>query len=89
MRAGTTAPKGWRGRRLVLLLTPSVAVVLNLGLLGREGNRGTTPDLADGEEDLSEGNFVFHNIDYSTQRGSLVENYFKLFSHHHYQHPSA
>ena len=79
MQAGTTAPKGWRGWRLVLLLTPSVAVVLNLGLLGREGNRGTTPDLADGEEDLSEGNFVFHNIDYHAQRGLTVEkkiNYF-------------
>ena len=62
---------------LFLLLLPSGAFGLGLDLLGGEGDRGATPDLADGEEDLSEGNFVFHNIDDYDKVWENCENYFK------------
>ena len=47
-------------RGLFHLTLPSGAVVLDLDLLGGEGDRGATARLADGGEDLAEGDFVFH-----------------------------
>jgi hypothetical protein len=76
-RVGTKKPP--KGLVLFPLTLPSVAVGLGLGLLGEEGDRGATALLADGEEDLGEGNFVFHNIYYHTQRGLTVDKKVKLF----------
>lgn len=45
---------------LFLFSFPRVSVVLGLGLLGGEGDRWATARLADGQEELSEGDFVFH-----------------------------
>ena len=42
------------------LTLPSVAVSLDLLLLGHEGDSGATARLADGGDNLGEGDFSFH-----------------------------